>query len=38
MQTPHIYLIDCGRASEKTRGSDFGPYYEANFPPIIRRL
>jgi hypothetical protein len=38
MQTPHIYLIDYGRASKETRGSMYGAFYESNFPPIIKRL
>ena len=30
-------LMDCGRASQATRGSLFGPFYEGSAPPYTQR-
>jgi hypothetical protein len=38
MKTPLVVLIDCGRASRKTCGLQFGPHSEGGLPPLTRYL
>ncbi len=34
---PRTALLDCGRASKLTRGTNFGPITEVAIPPLTHR-